>query len=60
MDDVRLMRDHCPPHVAVKAAGGVRTLEAALLLREAGATRLGCSKTAEMLEECRRRTEARA
>jgi deoxyribose-phosphate aldolase len=60
VEDVRLMRNHCPPQVAVKAAGGIRTLEAALLLREAGATRLGCSKTAEVLEECRRRTEAQA
>ena len=28
----------------MKAAGGVRTLDMALSLREAGATRLGCSK----------------
>ena len=56
--DVLLMRDHCPPHVQVKAAGGIRNLDMALSLREAGATRLGCSKTAEVLEECRRRQAA--
>ena len=55
VEDVRLMRDHSPPHVQVKAAGGIRSLDMALILREAGATRLGCSKTAEVLEECRRR-----
>ena len=58
VEDVRLMRDHCPPHVQVKAAGGIRTLDMALALREAGATRLGCSKTAEVLEECRCRQAA--
>ncbi len=55
VEDVRLMRDHAPPHVQVKAAGGIRTLDMALTLREAGATRLGCSRTAEVLEEWRRR-----
>jgi deoxyribose-phosphate aldolase len=55
VEDVRLMREHCPPHVQVKAAGGIRGLDTALALREAGATRLGCSKTAEVLEELRRR-----
>jgi len=58
VEDVRLMRAHCPPEVQVKAAGGIRTLDMALLLREAGASRLGCSKTAEVLDECRRRSEA--
>ena len=58
VEDVRLMRDHCPPHVQVKAAGGIRSLDMALSLREAGATRLGCSRTAEILEECRRRQAA--
>lgn len=55
VEDVRLMRDHCPPHVQVKAAGGIRSLDMVLSLREAGATRLGCSRTAEILEEFRRR-----
>ena len=57
-EDVRLMREHSPPHVQVKAAGGIRSLDMVLLLREAGATRIGCSRTAEVLEECRRRQAA--
>jgi Deoxyribose-phosphate aldolase len=30
LEDLRLMREHCPPHVQVKAAGGIRDLEALL------------------------------
>ena len=55
LDDLRLMRKHAPPHVQVKAAGGVRDLDAALQVREVGATRFGCTRTAEVLDECRRR-----
>jgi deoxyribose-phosphate aldolase len=55
LDDLRLMRKHSPPHVQVKAAGGVRDLDMALAVRQIGATRFGCTRTAEILEECRRR-----
>jgi deoxyribose-phosphate aldolase len=55
VQDVQLMYKHSPPHVQVKAAGGIRNLDFVLLLREAGATRIGCSRTAEVLEECRHR-----
>lgn len=53
--DVKLMRQHSPARVQVKAAGGVRTLDALLEMRDAGVTRVGASRTAEMLEEGRRR-----
>ena len=53
--DVRLMRRHSPARVQVKAAGGVRTLDALLEMRALGATRVGASRTSEMLDECRRR-----
>jgi len=53
--DVKLMRGHSPSHVQVKAAGGVRTLDALLEFRAAGATRVGSSSTAQILEECRKR-----
>ncbi|HEX6803200.1 MAG TPA: deoxyribose-phosphate aldolase [Terriglobales bacterium] len=53
--DVRLMRRHSPDHVQVKAAGGVRTLDALLEMRAIGATRIGASATAAILEECRQR-----
>jgi deoxyribose-phosphate aldolase len=53
--DLRLMRKHAPPEVQVKAAGGVRDLDRLLEVRAIGVTRVGASKTVEILEECRRR-----
>ena len=53
--DVKLMRQYSPARVQVKAAGGVRTLDALLEMRAAGVTRSGASQTAAMLEECRQR-----
>jgi deoxyribose-phosphate aldolase len=54
-EDLRLMRLHSPAHVQVKAAGGVRTLDALLAVRELGVTRCGAPRTAEILDECRKR-----
>jgi deoxyribose-phosphate aldolase len=53
--DLRLMREHAAPHVQVKAAGGVRTLDELLAVRALGATRCGSSRTREMLDEARHR-----
>jgi deoxyribose-phosphate aldolase len=53
--DVRLMRQHSPPHMQVKAAGGVRDLDQLLAFRALGATRIGASRSREILEECKRR-----
>lgn len=53
--DVKLMRKHSPAHVQVKAAGGVRSLDALLEMRAAGATRVGSSASAQILDECRKR-----
>ena len=55
LEDLRLMRQHSPPHVQVKSAGGIRDLDALLRVREIGVTRSGATRTAEMLEECCRR-----
>lgn len=55
VEDLRLMRRHSPPYVQVKAAGGIRSLDALLEARAAGATRVGATRTADILEECRRR-----
>lgn len=55
MDDLRLMRKHSPGRVQVKAAGGIRTLDALLEARAIGVTRVGATRTAEMLEECKKR-----
>lgn len=54
LDDLKLMRAHAPPQVQIKAAGGVRDLNAMLEVRALGVTRIGASRTREMLEECRR------
>ena len=54
-DDVRLMRAHSPASVQIKAAGGVRTLDAAIHMRELGCTRIGATATAAILDELRAR-----
>jgi deoxyribose-phosphate aldolase len=51
LDDLRLMRANVGPQVQVKAAGGVRTLEALLAVIDAGCTRVGATATAAMLDE---------
>ena len=56
--DLKLMRKHSPPHIRVKAAGGIRTLDALLEVRAIGVSRSGATRTAEMLDECKRRIEA--
>ena len=53
--DVALMRKRCAAEVQVKAAGGVRTLDQLLTMRELGATRVGASATAAILDEARTR-----
>lgn len=55
LEDLLLMRRHCPPHVQVKAAGGIRSLDALLEARASGATRVGATRTADILDECKRR-----
>ncbi|HSE40684.1 MAG TPA: deoxyribose-phosphate aldolase [Acidobacteriota bacterium] len=54
VQDVRLMRQHSPSHVQIKAAGGIRDLDSVLAFREAGATRIGTSRTIEILEQCQK------
>lgn len=48
--DLQLMRKHADPGVQVKAAGGVRTLEDTLKVRELGVTRIGATATEAILE----------
>jgi deoxyribose-phosphate aldolase len=52
-DDLRLMRRCSPPHVQVKAAGGVRGFERLLAVRALGVTRVGATATKTILDECR-------
>ena len=49
--DVRLMRAAVSPHIRVKAAGGVRSLDTLLTLHEAGATRFGATATEAILDD---------
>ena len=55
IEDLKLMRQHAPKHVQVKAAGGVRDLDKLLEVRALGVTRVGATRTADILEECKRR-----
>ncbi len=60
VEDVRLLRGHLPRHVGVKASGGIKTLEDALRLLDAGAGRLGTSSTRAILEAAARLQPATA
>ncbi|WP_168566246.1 deoxyribose-phosphate aldolase [Crateriforma spongiae] len=53
MEDLTLMRQSSPAEVQVKAAGGVRDFPTLLKVREIGVTRVGASRTAEILNQCR-------
>ena len=50
LTDVRIMRETVGPEIGVKAAGGIRDLDTALEMLEAGASRLGSSSGLEILE----------
>ena len=52
---LKLMRQHCPPTVQIKAAGGVRTLNDLLKVRALGVTRVGATATAQILEDAKKR-----
>jgi deoxyribose-phosphate aldolase len=54
-EDLTLMRKHAPDEVQVKAAGGVRSLDKLLKVRELGVTRVGASRTVKILDEVKRR-----
>ena len=60
IEDIKLMRRHLPEEIGVKAAGGLRTLDQALGVRAAGATRIGTSSTAAILDEWQARLAAAA
>ncbi len=55
--DLILMRKHSPPHVKLKAAGGIRDLDATLAVVELGCDRIGASKTSEILDEWSKRLD---
>ena len=54
-DDLRLMRANTSPHIQVKAAGGVRTLDALIEVMNLGVTRIGATATEAMILDFRAR-----
>ncbi|NLO35097.1 MAG: deoxyribose-phosphate aldolase, partial [Clostridiaceae bacterium] len=55
LEDVALMRSAVSAKVQVKAAGGVRSLDAVLDYRAAGCTRCGATASAAIMDEAIRR-----
>ena len=48
---VQTMRALLPPHIAIKASGGIRSYAFAKELIDAGATRIGCSASMQIMRE---------
>jgi len=53
-EDLKLMRRCSPPHVQVKAAGGVRNFQKLLQFRALGVTRIGATVSQAILDECKK------
>ncbi|HHT18665.1 MAG: deoxyribose-phosphate aldolase [Euryarchaeota archaeon] len=51
VEDVRLMRDTVGLEMGVKAAGGIRNLETALAMIDAGASKIGTSTGVQIMED---------
>lgn len=51
VEDIKLMRRTIGPNMGVKASGGIRNLESALKMIEAGATRIGASASVSIVNE---------
>jgi len=60
IEDLKLMRRSVSPRVQVKAAHGIRTLDALVEVLEIGVTRVGATQTAAMLDEFKARKAAAA
>jgi deoxyribose-phosphate aldolase len=51
VEAVRIMRAHLPDNIQIKASGGIKTYTFAKELIDAGATRLGCSSSVQLVKE---------
>ncbi|MBX2845982.1 MAG: deoxyribose-phosphate aldolase [Saprospiraceae bacterium] len=49
LEDVQLMRQVLPEHIQIKASGGIKTKAQAEAFIEAGASRLGCSSSLQLI-----------
>lgn len=56
--DLKLMRANTPERMQVKAAGGVRKLDDALLVKAVGGNRFGCTRTESIMADAREREAA--
>jgi len=54
-EDLALMRRSVSPHIQVKAAGGVRTLDALVAVMALGVTRIGATATKTIIDDFRAR-----
>lgn len=52
-EDVKIMRETVGKDIGVKAAGGIHTLEDFESMVESGANRIGCSRSVQILKECK-------
>ncbi len=48
---VRIMREFLPARIGIKASGGIRTFDSVKELIDAGATRIGCSSSLQIMKE---------
>lgn len=55
LDDLRLMRRSVSPHIQIKAAHGIRTLDALLDVLNVGVNRIGATATQTILEDFKSR-----
>lgn len=55
IENLKLMKESVGPKVKVKAAGGVRTLDGLIAVREAGCTRCGATATISIMEDAKKR-----
>lgn len=58
IEDLKLMRASVSDSIEVKAAGGVRTLDGLLEVMSIGVTRIGATRTEEMLDDYRDRVSS--
>ncbi len=55
LEDVKLMKACVGSQIQVKASGGIRTVDDALAMVQAGASRIGTSAGVQIVDECRKR-----
>lgn len=51
VEAVKLIRENCGEHIKIKASGGIKTYDFALELIKAGANRIGCSSSVNIINE---------